>query len=263
MLQFISKQDEQRIKQQKKKSAEDKLKKEMVITRKKQLKQANEEEDRNIKFLEKQLKLNKRKAKNIPASFKEDGLDYLLEVCDSDNIKSVVSAEQHLSEINNEFEEDFELMTSKTENSARNEKSDDEDVLEYDFQQSKLNQDDDEFDLCKDDGHSDLYQDESNLESDTDCSDLDTKSSLTLKKRKLNDKSNKGAEKRPKTKVEDDSLDDEDVDEQDEDFLEKEAVSEEWEDIYGRIRNADGSIKIVSKNSILMLKATYLKQNIL
>lgn len=47
--------------------------------RRKQLKMANEVEDRNIKKLEKQLKLNKRKSKAVPQSFASDGLDCMLD----------------------------------------------------------------------------------------------------------------------------------------------------------------------------------------
>lgn len=47
----------------------------MQKQRAKQLSDANIEEDRNIKQLEKQLKLNKHKSKSIPKSFTEDGLD--------------------------------------------------------------------------------------------------------------------------------------------------------------------------------------------
>ena len=46
--------------------------------RHKQLIEANEAEDRNIKQLEKKLKLNKRKSKSMPASFSKDGLDCIL-----------------------------------------------------------------------------------------------------------------------------------------------------------------------------------------
>jgi nucleolar MIF4G domain-containing protein 1 len=88
-----------------------KLQKEMNKQRKKQLLQANLEEDRNIKQLEKQLKLNKRKSKSIPTSFATDGLDYLLEACDLENMKSSALAEQQLTEVNDEFEEDLVLMT--------------------------------------------------------------------------------------------------------------------------------------------------------
>ena len=38
----------------------------------------NELEDRVIKRLEKQLKLNKRKSKSVPKSFASDGLDCIL-----------------------------------------------------------------------------------------------------------------------------------------------------------------------------------------
>lgn len=43
-----------------------------------QLKRANLEEDKTIKHLEKQLKLNKRKTNSIPKSFVSDGLDCIL-----------------------------------------------------------------------------------------------------------------------------------------------------------------------------------------
>lgn len=55
-----------------------KLQNEMKKQRNKQLLDANLEEDKTIKRLEKQLKLNKRKAKSIPASFATDGLDCIL-----------------------------------------------------------------------------------------------------------------------------------------------------------------------------------------
>lgn len=55
-----------------------KLQNEMKKNRKKQLLSANEIEDRNIKKLGKQLKLNKRNSKSIPQSFSADGLDCIL-----------------------------------------------------------------------------------------------------------------------------------------------------------------------------------------
>ena len=49
---------------------------------KKQHDNANREDDKTIKELEKQLHLNKRKKKGtLPASFKEDGLDCILDAC--------------------------------------------------------------------------------------------------------------------------------------------------------------------------------------
>ena len=72
-------------KKQIKNSESDKEKK-----RKKLLIEANIEEDKNLKKLEKQLHLNKRKGKTnsekdikkMPKSFIEDGLGYILEACD-------------------------------------------------------------------------------------------------------------------------------------------------------------------------------------
>ncbi|KAK2141331.1 hypothetical protein LSH36_1120g01062 [Paralvinella palmiformis] len=51
--------------------------------------EANKVEDRAIKQLEKQLKLNKRKRKSLPLSFKNDGLDYILNAVDSDHLQAV------------------------------------------------------------------------------------------------------------------------------------------------------------------------------
>ncbi|XP_067011614.2 nucleolar MIF4G domain-containing protein 1 [Anabrus simplex] len=91
----------------------EKLEKEMQKTRKIQMKQANREEDKIIKKLEKQLKLNKRKSKSVPKSFASDGLDYLLEICDEDKIKQAMLLEQTLHESGSEFEEDFAMVTGR------------------------------------------------------------------------------------------------------------------------------------------------------
>jgi hypothetical protein len=55
-----------------------KLKMDMKNQRIKQLKKANEQEDKVIKKLEKQLKLSRRKPKSVPKSFTVDGLDCIL-----------------------------------------------------------------------------------------------------------------------------------------------------------------------------------------
>ncbi|XP_076675241.1 nucleolar MIF4G domain-containing protein 1 [Andrena cerasifolii] len=65
------------------------------------LKAANLEEDKIIKKLEKQLKLNKRRKKTIPKSFAADGLDYLLDFCLEGDRKCVPETERELLE--NEF----------------------------------------------------------------------------------------------------------------------------------------------------------------
>ena len=74
-----------------KKSKDEKMKKAQEKQRKIQMAVANEEEEKTIKKLEKQLKMNKRKTKGLPASFKEDGLDYLLDVLDADTLQNMDS----------------------------------------------------------------------------------------------------------------------------------------------------------------------------
>lgn len=64
--------------QKTKDTKEEKMQKNAKKQRTVQLKRANLEEDRTIKQLEKQLKLNKRKSKSIPKSFVSDGLDCIL-----------------------------------------------------------------------------------------------------------------------------------------------------------------------------------------
>ena len=57
--------------------------------RKRQLVLTNEEEKRTIQQLEKQLGLKKRKSKNLPKCFLDDGLDYLLDACDSARLEAM------------------------------------------------------------------------------------------------------------------------------------------------------------------------------
>ena len=74
-------------------SDHDKMKKDMKELKRQQKKQrktqllaANEAEEKGIKMLEKNLGLKRRKSKNLPKSFLDDGLDYLLDACDSSKI---------------------------------------------------------------------------------------------------------------------------------------------------------------------------------
>ncbi|KAJ2940350.1 hypothetical protein O0L34_g24 [Tuta absoluta] len=93
--------------------------------RRKMLVQANEEEDRMIKKLEKQLGLNKSKNKNN--YFADDGLDYLLEICDRATSEQIVAAEKHLADVEDEsdFEEDLATVTGKiNKKDKKNDKKD-------------------------------------------------------------------------------------------------------------------------------------------
>lgn len=99
--------------QQKEKKEANKLKKEMEEQRKRLLMEANEDEDKIIKKLEKQLGLNKTKNKNN--YFADDGLDYLLEICDKSTTEQIVAAEKHLAEVDadSDFEDDLAAVTGK------------------------------------------------------------------------------------------------------------------------------------------------------
>uniref|UniRef100_A0A8D9ETS5 Nucleolar MIF4G domain-containing protein 1 n=1 Tax=Cacopsylla melanoneura TaxID=428564 RepID=A0A8D9ETS5_9HEMI len=83
--------------------------------RKKHLISANQDEDKEIKRLEKLLNMNKRKSKKIPSSFVSDGLDYLLELCDSEKRKEISEYESQtrLSEAESDFEQDLAEVTGR------------------------------------------------------------------------------------------------------------------------------------------------------
>nr|XP_022910395.1 nucleolar MIF4G domain-containing protein 1 homolog isoform X2 [Onthophagus taurus] len=204
---------------QKDRIKQDKLKKEMSKQRNRQLQDANIEEDRNIKRLEKQLKLNKRKTKAIPKSFVSEGLDYLLEICDGE-MKNAISAEQQFKEANDDFEEDFELMTGKKIKKQKVKKDDFDNFsdLEDDLQDSEDDLDD--LQDSKDD-LDDLQDSEDDLDDfEASLDDLqDSKDDLQ--------------------DSEDKNLDD--IDEINDDEENKSKIGT-WEDIYGRLRSKDGSI---------------------
>lgn len=81
MTKNYKKVDVEQMQIQQKRKKEDKAEKRMKKRKTKQLKLDNLEEDKIIKHLEKQLKLNKRKSKSISKSFVSDGLDCILYLC--------------------------------------------------------------------------------------------------------------------------------------------------------------------------------------
>ncbi|XP_072944719.1 nucleolar MIF4G domain-containing protein 1 homolog [Epargyreus clarus] len=99
--------------QQKEKKDEQQLKAQMEEQRRKILLKANEDEDKVIKKLEKQLGLKKSKNKNN--FFADDGLDYLLEICDRATTEQIVAAEKHLADVegDSDFEGDLAAVTGK------------------------------------------------------------------------------------------------------------------------------------------------------
>lgn len=93
------------------------LRKEMGKQRINQLKQANEEEDKNIRKLEKMLKLDKSKSKNSVPKMFHDGLDYALEMCLPENIDKMYAAAKEAADADadtgREWHEDFAIATGE------------------------------------------------------------------------------------------------------------------------------------------------------
>ena len=81
-------------------SKEDQRQRSAEKQRRKRLRQENEVEEAHIRSLEKKLRLDKRRKKTgsseLPASFAEDGLDFLLDACDSDKIRQFGKEEDDL-----------------------------------------------------------------------------------------------------------------------------------------------------------------------
>ncbi|XP_053611224.1 nucleolar MIF4G domain-containing protein 1 [Plodia interpunctella] len=260
---------------EKEKSETQKLKSQMEKQRKKMLVQANEEEDKIIKKLEKQLGLSK--SKNKSNYFADDGLDYLLEICDRATSEQIVAAEKHLANVENEsdFEEDLAVVTGKQSSKNNNIGQNGEDYSQSDNEE--INEDDEqnngEFDLSGDeDGNdSEIFEssDDEELDGEDEPEELPTKSqkSQNPKLKKINDdESNSGASTKPKNSnkkekvISEDDLskvfsddevshlsgDDDDLEAFSGDDSDGPKESNEkpdvWEDIYGRKRDKEGNI---------------------
>ncbi|KAK4873571.1 hypothetical protein RN001_012931 [Aquatica leii] len=233
----------------KEKREQEKLQEEMRRQRNEQLLSANAEEDRNIKRLEKQLHLNKRKSKSTPKSFIEDGLDYLLEVCDSKNLEAAVAAEQQFSAVNDDFAEDLELMTGKTKKEKK------ENPVLDDSEESDNNMNED---LSS---NEDMDDDDSIEEDDVDVNPMSDEESATTKDDDVDVNAMSDEES---ATTEDDDVDvnamsddesvttgdhDQDHTDDDEPNQEQEKEGDEtWEDIYGRTRGKDGSVLPANEN---------------
>ncbi|KAF7265831.1 hypothetical protein GWI33_020901 [Rhynchophorus ferrugineus] len=203
----------------KEKKKQNKLLADMARQRKEQLLMANEKEDRLLKKLEKQLKLNKRKTKSIPKSFVADGLSYMLEAADLKNSKEIMSMEQGLDDINNDFEEDLALMASTK--STNNEV--DSDI--EDFEEMLNENDSSDEDVNSDGGMSD----------DLSIHEIDESSHVE----EIKFGSNKDFDNHEMNSDDNENIIDED---QSDHSLNSNEKSDTWEDIYGRLRSKDGSV---------------------
>ncbi|XP_022115975.2 nucleolar MIF4G domain-containing protein 1 homolog [Pieris rapae] len=257
----------------------EKLKSQMENQRKNMFIKANEDEEKVIKKLEKQLGLNKSKNKNN--YFADDGLDYLLEICDRTTSEQIVAAEKHLADVGNDsdFEEDLAVVTGKDlkreakkkhlkvesdhsesdvmdiddnseeelENSDKNTKekrNTDEESLETDENDEDMESDDPEDDLSNDDDEDTGLSDEEN-DNDTDGenTELARKNSNTVKCQERivteEDINKVFSEDEVSHLSGDDPEMDNNLEEVDTKSKEKPDV---WEDIYGRKRDKEGNI---------------------
>ncbi|XP_061379286.1 nucleolar MIF4G domain-containing protein 1 homolog [Danaus plexippus] len=253
-----------KLEQEKEKRATDKLKSMMNEQRRKMLLEANDAEDKIIKKLEKQLGLNKTRNKNN--FFADDGLDYLLEVCDRTTSEQIVAAEKHLAEVerDSDFEDDLAAVTGK-EPQRKKEKGieitedghdsvddmDEDDELGSDDdmlgEDSEMSEDGTDF---KDNGESD--DDGETGDDGEDDSEVDGDEEPERKKRSNNKNNNKTKEKiiaeEDLSKIfSDDEVshlsDDEELSGGEENSeIEPKEKPDVWEDIYGRKRDKEGNI---------------------
>ena len=195
----------------KKIESEEKLKN---AKRKKELQRANIEEDKNIKRLEKQLKLNKRKGKDkeirLPNSFAEEGLDYILDVCDPSKIENLDMSES--DDDDSSKQEDYE--------------SDNADKIE-------------------------LQNDEENImpEGEDEDSIIEDDMNLEMKDEEMNSETNELEESDIENDNEDSNQDDDNSDTQSIASNKNDKESDYWEDIYGRTRDVQGNVVTVQPDA--------------
>ncbi|KAL6264325.1 hypothetical protein P5V15_004434 [Pogonomyrmex californicus] len=203
-------QKRQLSKDTKEKKMQKNIKKQRMI----QLKQANMEEDKMIKQLEKRLKLNKRKSKSIPKSFVSDGLDYILDFCDSENRNHILETEKQLLEtgLSKEFEEDLKMTVRKDDSDNEHKKYDEEDNI--------------------DDNESEQNSENENLLCDENLTQNDSEENFSEETDMMNTKSTEYAtDEEDQTKNEESSN------------ASRQSDNENlWEDIYGRQRDKEGNI---------------------
>ncbi|XP_044196306.1 nucleolar MIF4G domain-containing protein 1 [Thunnus albacares] len=146
-------------------------------SRKMALLEANEQEDREIKKLERCLRLNKRKnKKSLPQSFVADGLDYILGVLDSgssamgmydsdddmdaakENFEKLDKNDTHLSDEDEEPGDDE--MASEGSDDDMDSCDDENEVTEDDVDDEEINDEEDEEINDEDGDDEDIFNDE-------------------------------------------------------------------------------------------------------
>ncbi|XP_011696022.1 PREDICTED: nucleolar MIF4G domain-containing protein 1 [Wasmannia auropunctata] len=209
--------------QKPKNTKEERMQKNAKKQRMVQLKRANLEEDKTIKQLEKQLKLNKRKTKSTPKSFVSDGLDYLLDFCDSENRSHIVETEKQLLEtgLSRELEEDLNMAIGEDDIENKHEKH------EHDEEDST----DDNEESEQESENESLLSDENLIQDDSEEDSLE-ETNIKAKKCATDEEDETANEELNHSNASEQSDDNEGL----------------WEDIYGRQRDKEGNI--VSKKYV-------------
>ncbi|XP_032676324.1 nucleolar MIF4G domain-containing protein 1 homolog [Odontomachus brunneus] len=215
---------------------ERKRQKELKRQRMRQLKQENLFEDKMIKQLEKQLKLNKRKSKSIPKSFAADGLDYILDFCDSENRSHVVETEKQLLEtgLSTEFEEDLNMAIG--EDDSEDEHDEEENIDDNENSKQNLDDSEDSEQNIHDNEDSDQDMENGSVLSDKDL-ELDNNEDMSSEETNRINVKSKSYPKNIKDEIENENSSySDDASEQSDDSKGL------WEDIYGRQRDKKGNI---------------------
>ncbi|CAH1776366.1 unnamed protein product, partial [Owenia fusiformis] len=174
--------------------------------------EANKQEDKVIKQLEKQMKLNKRKGKGLPASFIDDGLDFILDACDSEKLTAMLDAD----DIDSDLDVDLENKLQESEGESDDDRNESDDN-ESDNNESESNED----------ARSDNDESESNANSDENDEsekDNDSEENMSENDSSDNDPENDTSQTIPNKKPT------------------KTKASVMKEDIYGRLRDVDGNL---------------------
>ncbi|CAL1287966.1 unnamed protein product [Larinioides sclopetarius] len=192
--------------------------------RKKQLLEANKEEEKTIKRMEKLLKLNKRKKKKLPSSFKDEGLDYLLDVIESKEGGSAILSDDEVG-----LEEDLAVVKDTV-----NPKSELVLTKRPVPKQRTLTE------LLREkegieDNYSERDEDDADMDLDDDsCSELEENSDA--------EEDFVGNESDEEDEEETEMLSDGDEEKTEIPSNKKEKKPKIWEDIYGRLRDEFGNV---------------------
>ncbi|KAL1437046.1 hypothetical protein MTO96_049054 [Rhipicephalus appendiculatus] len=231
-------------------------KREQEAVRKKNLRDDNKQEDRVIKQMEKLLFLNKRKNKNMPKSFIDEGLDYLLEVVDkkyqntheeSDNDDSNVAEYQNSEddEISDDDSIDEECSDEDAGEDVESGDEFDEDVVSDEEGSNHSGEDNSGDELGSEDESFDSENSTSGMVSDLQR-ETGRKNTLLENHAQTSPKKSEPAaklaalQKRKKNQLDQKLL----VRGNPEKQAKQGTASSDgtWEDIYGRLRDKDGNV---------------------